>query len=150
MSCRRARDKAHSEQADPVAEDRQGWTIAQLHAHYEQAMQWAAQQALATPITRIDHAALMRAVVQERLLVPDATRRTSGRQLARRFGCSTARVWKMERHLLDLVRKNIADQAGVSHEAETLVCHVTYPRDRMISPTPRPLLGALSGEKAPV
>ena len=118
----RARRRAKEEVDDTPAVCGHARSAAWLHARYEQAIHWAVEQILATPGVRVDFASLVQAVVQERLLVPEEDFRTSGRQIARRFGCSTARVWNMEKRLLRFARKHLADQAGATHEADTIVC----------------------------
>jgi RNA polymerase sigma factor (sigma-70 family) len=119
-ACRRAKEEV--DDTPPVR--RRARSAAWLHARYEQAIHWAAGQVLATRGVRVDFASLVQAVVQERLLVPDEDFRTSGRQIARRFGCSTARVWNLEKRLLRFARKHLADQAGATHEPGTIVCSV--------------------------
>lgn len=125
-----ARERARVETNEALAASDHIRAAEWLHARYEQALRWAVEQVLATRGVRVDHASLVHAVVQERLLVPEVEYRTSGRQIARRFGCSTARVWNMERRLLQLVRKNLSDQAGVTHEATSIVCGTSLPPDR--------------------
>jgi RNA polymerase sigma factor (sigma-70 family) len=122
-ACRRAKEEV--DDAPPVR--RRARSAAWLHACYERAIHWAVGQVLATRGVRVDFASLVQAVVQERLLVPEEDFRTSGRQIARRFGCSTARVWNLEKRLLRFARKHLADQAGVTHEADTIVCSRSLP-----------------------
>jgi RNA polymerase sigma factor (sigma-70 family) len=141
----RARQRMREEMDNVSATCGHARSAAWLHARYEQALRWAVEQVLATRGVRVDYAPLVRAVVQERLLVPEVEFRTSGRQIARRFGCSTARVWNVEHRLLRLARKNLADQAGVTHEAASVVCSASSLSDPARSPRAMPAVAPKYG-----
>lgn len=122
LAYHQARDKIRQEQSTSAHSADAAHRAAQLRFHLEQAIHWTVAEANLLPRVRIDHAALVQAIVQERFLVPRAECRTSNRLLARRFGCSRARVWTLEKRLLRLVAKYLVQQAGMSREAATLVC----------------------------
>jgi RNA polymerase sigma factor (sigma-70 family) len=122
MACRKARESAAYQAEDMAASGKAGWTAEQLHTRYEQALQWAVQQVKATPQAKVDHMALVHAVVQERLMVREGQYRTARRAMAQRFGCSPTRVWNLETRIFRLIQRRLAMEAGLSHKAATLVC----------------------------
>lgn len=80
---------------------------------YVQAMHWAAEQMRSSKRVRPDRPALIEAIVQERLLVPDPQYRTPKRVLARRFNCSLCRLISCERRLLELVKVHLTQSHTV-------------------------------------
>jgi hypothetical protein len=125
VACQRARQAARAEAVDRPAGGREGWSAQERHERYVEALEWAAGKVKATPSAHVDHAALVQAVVQERLRVPEIEFRTARRALAARFGCSPTRVWNIEVRLLRLVRRRLESEVGASHEAATVVCRPT-------------------------
>jgi RNA polymerase sigma factor (sigma-70 family) len=133
VACRLARDAAQAEVAFSSGNGRGeadhgragscgGWTTQEFHERYLQALAWAASKVTASRSARIDQAALVNAVLEERLRVRDSQFRTPRRALATRFGCSARRVWNLEARVVRLVRRRLAAQAGLSRDATTLIC----------------------------
>lgn len=122
LACRQAREQERGQARPKARSDQPGWSMEQLHARYEQALQWAIRKVSDTSMAQIDHMALVHAVVQERLTVPEGRFRTSRRAIARRFGCSPTRVWNLETRIVRRVQRYLAGDAGLTHEAATLVC----------------------------
>jgi RNA polymerase sigma factor (sigma-70 family) len=98
-----------------------GWSYQELHERFERAVRLAMTKLEPVYSERADGAALLRAVVEERMLVPDERYRVSRRRMAARFGCSARRVWRYETRLFGLVRDELAGEAVASCPAETLV-----------------------------
>lgn len=127
MALKNARQYAREQEAAESDPDNADGTSEKLRARYEQALQRAVQKVGTTAMAQIDHMALVQAVVRERLTVPDGQFRTSRRAMARRFGCSPTRVWNLETRLERLVRRHLASEPGLSHEAATLICRTIRP-----------------------
>lgn len=105
------REYAHGQSAEPPvcrADPIRGDALSELPARAARAVSWAAEQLKAARNCRADRAAVVEAIVQERLLVPDCSYRTAMRELARRFGCSMSRLLQCERRLLHLIRQHMA------------------------------------------
>ncbi len=80
---------------------------ATLRRRYERAVRWAGEQLKVTRSCRPDRAALVEAILQERLLVPDPQYRSAIRAMARRFACSPGRIIKCERRLIMLIHRRL-------------------------------------------
>ncbi len=126
QAVRQARQQARKqecrdERAAGVSSQPIGWSQQALRERYVRAVRRAMAKLMPVYADQVDGVALLRAVVEERMLVPDERYRISRRQLSIRFGCSARRVWRYETRLFTMVRDALAAEAIRSQPAETLV-----------------------------
>jgi RNA polymerase sigma factor (sigma-70 family) len=94
-----------------------------FRAEYAQALDWATVRLAGCRARRSDRPALLRFLVEQRLLVPEPDHRMPLRSIARRTGWSVGRVAQLEQRLRDETRQILAADRVVERLRAEARCH---------------------------